>query len=97
MEMFYFSHIFLTFSIVLIKFPYPMIVMSEPSFTTYAFSKASSKSPAGTSASAFLYKAFGSKNITGLGSLIEAKSNPLAWMGSLGMTTLRPGVWLKYA
>lgn len=35
--------------------------------------------------------------MTGLGSLIEAKSKPFAWIGSLGITTLSPGVWLKYA
>lgn len=39
----------------------------------------------------------GSKKITGFGSLIEAKSKPFAWIGSLGTTTFKPGVWLKYA
>lgn len=49
----------------------------------------------GTLSSAFLYNALGSKNMTGLGSLIDASSSPFAWIGSLGITTLSPGVWAK--
>ena len=36
---------------------------------------------------ACLYKIFGSRNITGFLSRIEANSKPFAWLGLLGMTT----------
>lgn len=35
--------------------------------------------------------------MTGFGSRIEASNNPLACTGSLGTTTLSPGVCAKYA
>lgn len=69
--------------------------MSVPYWTTSAFSNYNVKSPVGTLSYALRYKAFGSKNITGLGSLIEASNKPLAWIGSLGTTTFKPGVWAK--
>ena len=41
----------------------------------------------GTISSAFLYKALGSKKITGSFLLIEANNKPLAWIQWLGQTT----------
>jgi hypothetical protein len=38
---------------------------------------------------------FGSRNITGSSSRIDAMSRPFASAGVLGITTLRPGVWQK--
>lgn len=63
--------------------------MELPSTTTSAFPIGILKSPSGTSSTAARYKTFGSRTMQGSGSLIQDKSNPLAWIGPLGTTTYK--------
>ena len=72
--------------------PNPIIVTSFPCFTISAFPNGIVNSSSGTSHDEVLYKAFGSRNITGLGSRILANSRPFACTGPLGITTFNPGV-----
>jgi hypothetical protein len=53
--------------------------------------------PSGTSPFVERYSAFGSRKMTGSGSSIDESKSPFASYGVEGMTTLRPGVWQKYA
>ena len=64
--------------------PHATHVMSEPSRTTSALPRGSSKSPTGTSCTDARYSRFGSKKMVGFGSRIDASSSPLAVIASRG-------------